>query len=87
MRAVRRARHLTMRQLAQAAGCSDSMIAALENDQRNPRMDMALRLARALDTTTGQLWQLVPVAAYPIMQEQRDGIPNNTTNTKNGIDI
>ena len=62
LREVRHARGLTQAQLAERAGVTPSYMTRLENATVAPGIDMAARLAAALDTTAADL---LPAAAPP----------------------
>lgn len=51
----RKAKHLTVLQLAQSADCSDSAIWGIEAGRSMPSLKMAIRLAEALDITLDYL--------------------------------
>lgn len=58
LRAERRARDLTQRQLAEAAGVHANVVGTIERGGASPRLETLARLARALDLTTSQLLAL-----------------------------
>ncbi len=58
IRAARMRRGLTQRQLALAAGIGKSTLSMIEAGQRVPRVDTALLIARALETTVEDLFWL-----------------------------
>jgi transcriptional regulator with XRE-family HTH domain len=55
IRAVRQQRHLTMQQLADAAGISQSHVSLIERSHTQPSVEKLVRLARALDVTLADL--------------------------------
>lgn len=56
LRALRKQRGLTLKQLAQAIGhTTHSHISELETGKRRPSLDLALRLARYFDVSLDQL--------------------------------
>lgn len=57
LRAARELRHLTQVQLAEAAGCSQSIISRLESGTAVPRADVAIRIARVLATSVEALFE------------------------------
>lgn len=57
LRAARELRHLTQVQLAEAAGCSQSIISRLESGAAMPRTDVAIRIARVLETSVEALFE------------------------------
>lgn len=50
-------RSLTLKQLSDAAGCSESLLSKIENGKTNPSLRMVHRLASALDTTVATLFE------------------------------
>jgi transcriptional regulator with XRE-family HTH domain len=50
-------RSLTLKQLADAAGCSESLLSKIENGKTNPSLRMVHRLAAALGTTVATLFE------------------------------
>ena len=50
-------RSLTLKQLSDAAGCSESLLSKIENGKTNPSLRMVHRLAAALDTTVATLFE------------------------------
>lgn len=55
MRALRRANDLTQGQLAAICQCSQSTIANIERGRRKPSIEIAEKIADALDTTIDYL--------------------------------
>lgn len=53
--ATRRARGLTMTELAKRAGCSYSAVWGVEAGRSRPSLDLAIRIARALDASLDDL--------------------------------
>jgi transcriptional regulator with XRE-family HTH domain len=47
---------LTMKQVADAAGCSESVLSKIENGRANPSLKMIHRIAAALGVTVGRLF-------------------------------
>jgi transcriptional regulator with XRE-family HTH domain len=50
-------RSLTLKQLSDAAGCSESLLSKIENGKTNPSLRMVHRLASALGTTVATLFE------------------------------
>ena len=55
---LRRALGLRQEDLAAALGVSRQTIIAIENDKYNPTLELAMRLARYLDTSVEELFTL-----------------------------
>ena len=53
---LRRARGFRLRDVADEAGCSESMLSKIENGQSSPSINMLHRIARVLGTTLGELF-------------------------------
>src|ERR1700753_832305 len=49
---------VTLKQVAEAAGCSESAISRIENGLANPSLNMVHRIAAALGLTVGRLFAL-----------------------------
>jgi transcriptional regulator with XRE-family HTH domain len=47
---------LTLKQVAEAAGCSESVLSKIENGRANPSLKMVHRIAAALGVTVGRLF-------------------------------
>lgn len=47
---------LTLKQLADSVGCSESLLSKVENSRANPSLRMIQRIAAALGTTIGELF-------------------------------
>lgn len=67
VRRLRRARGLSQDELATTAEVSRQAIGALEADRHLPRVDAALRIARALGTTVEDLLAVGPPTAVPVL--------------------
>ncbi|NLJ40730.1 MAG: helix-turn-helix transcriptional regulator [Clostridiales bacterium] len=55
---LRKARGFRQVDLADKSGVTRQTIIAIENDKYNPSLELAMRLARLLDTTVEELFQL-----------------------------
>lgn len=76
LRARRRESGLTQAELAQRAGVSRQLIAAVEAGQNAPAVDAALRLARALGTTVEALFSAAPPRVVPALGGRLpEGVP------------
>lgn len=56
IRHTRRLRGLTLKEVADAAECSESLLSKIENGRANPSLKMLQRLVAALGLTIGQLF-------------------------------
>jgi len=56
LRHARMTRHLTLRELAEKAGCSESMVSKVENGRALPSLTTLHRICRVLNLTVGQLF-------------------------------
>jgi transcriptional regulator with XRE-family HTH domain len=57
MKHTRLLKGLTLKQLAELAGCSESLLSRIENGNANPSIKMMHRVARALDMPVSGLFQ------------------------------
>lgn len=57
IRMIRKARGMTLRELADKAGCSESMLSKVENGKGNPSINVLHSISRALDTNMGTLFR------------------------------
>lgn len=55
IRHLRRSRHLLLADLAEMAGCSESLLSRIENDRATPSLSTLHRVCRALDTNVSAL--------------------------------
>lgn len=58
IKALRRARDLRQEDLALAMGVTRQTVIAIENEKYNPSLELAMRLARYLETTVEELFEL-----------------------------
>ena len=58
IKARRKSRGYRQEDLAAALGVSRQTIIAIENDKYNPTLELAMKLARYLETTVEELFQL-----------------------------
>ena len=58
IKALRKSRGYRQEDLAAALGVSRQTIFAIENDKYNPTLELAMKLARYLETTVEELFQL-----------------------------
>ncbi|HEV8697178.1 MAG TPA: helix-turn-helix transcriptional regulator, partial [Candidatus Limnocylindrales bacterium] len=56
IRSLRQARHLTLRDVAQRAGVTESFLSQVERDVASPSIATVHRIARALDLSIAQLF-------------------------------
>ena len=57
LRLARQTRGLTLKALADAAGCSESLLSKIENGKASPSLPMLHRLVQALDTNIGWMFE------------------------------
>ncbi|MGK9259562.1 cupin domain-containing protein [Sinorhizobium meliloti] len=57
LRLARQTRGLTLKGLAQAADCSESLLSKIENGKASPSLPMLHRLVRALDSNIGWMFE------------------------------
>lgn len=58
MRQARLARRLTLRELAETVGCSESLLSKIENEKRVPSLQMLHRILQELNISIGSLFSL-----------------------------
>jgi len=58
IKVLRKAKGYRQEDLAAAVGVSRQTIIAIENDKYNPTLELAMKLARYLETTVEELFQL-----------------------------
>lgn len=58
IKALRKARGLRQEDMAELLGVSRQTIIAMENDKYDPSLALAMRLARLLETTVEDIFQL-----------------------------
>ncbi|RHO52704.1 transcriptional regulator [Ruminococcaceae bacterium AM07-15] len=58
IKSLRKAKGYRQQDLAEALGVSRQTIIAIENDKYNPTLELAMRMARFLETTVEELFQL-----------------------------
>ncbi|AOE83207.1 cupin domain-containing protein [Pseudomonas sp. TCU-HL1] len=68
LRHARKVAGLTLKQVAEAAGCSESLISKLENDAASPSLAMLHRLARALGSNVSELTSEDWVSEEPVLR-------------------
>lgn len=68
LRHARKVAGLTLKQVAEAAGCSESLISKLENDAASPSLAMLHRLAIALGSNVSELTSEDWVSEEPVLR-------------------
>lgn len=68
LRHGRKVAGLTLKQVAEAAGCSESLISKLENDAASPSLAMLHRLATALGSNVSELTSEDWVSQEPVLR-------------------
>jgi quercetin dioxygenase-like cupin family protein len=66
LKLVRRDRNMTLRDVSDAAACSESLLSKIENGKALPSLPMLHRLVRCLDTSIGTIFDSPPVAEATI---------------------
>ena len=56
VRHARMVKGMTLRELAMAAGCSESLVSKIENGKSTPSLNMLQKIAKGLDITVGQMF-------------------------------
>jgi transcriptional regulator with XRE-family HTH domain len=71
IRGLRKQLGLTLRQLAEATGCSESMLSKIENGKGNPSINALHNISRALGTNMGALFAPTPEAGVVMRKGER----------------
>jgi len=71
IRALRQARHLTLRDVAERAGVTESFLSQVERDVTSPSIATVHRIARALDLSIAQLFAEEPETGRVVRREAR----------------
>jgi transcriptional regulator with XRE-family HTH domain len=71
IRHARRVAHLTMTQLAEKAGCSESLVSKIESGQATPSLAMLHRIAVALNTNIATLTEDGPIDSPVLRRGER----------------
>lgn len=71
IRALRQARHLTLRDVAERAGVTESFLSQVERDVTSPSIATVQRIARALDLSIAQLFAEDPGSGRVVRREAR----------------
>lgn len=66
---LRKARHLSQETLANEAGVDRRYLSDLENDKRNPSLEIAMRLAAYFNLSLSQFFRLVEQVDMPVPSE------------------
>jgi transcriptional regulator with XRE-family HTH domain len=66
LRHTRKVKGLTLKQLADAAGCSESLLSKIENGHATPSLKMLQRLSGGLEMTIGEMFAQVPESDEPV---------------------
>lgn len=59
LKLARRTKGMTLKSLAEAAGCSESLLSKIENGKASPSLPMLHRLVEALETNIGRMFDEV----------------------------
>lgn len=71
IRALRQARRLTLREVAERAGVSESFLSQVERDVTSPSIATVQRIAHALDVSIAQLFTEEPATGRVVRREAR----------------
>ena len=71
IRALRQARRLTLRDVADRAGVTESFLSQVERDVTSPSIATVQRIARALDLSIAQLFAEEPLTGRVVRREAR----------------
>ncbi len=66
LRHTRKVKGLTLKQLADAAGCSESLLSKIENGRATPSLKMLQKLSGGLQMTVGQMFAQAPTSEGPV---------------------
>jgi len=66
LRHTRKVKGLTLKQLADAAGCSESLLSKIENGRATPSLKMLQKLSSGLEMTVGQMFAQAPANEGPV---------------------
>ncbi|MEH3024027.1 MAG: cupin domain-containing protein [Pseudomonas oryzihabitans] len=84
LRHARKVTGLTLKQVAVAAGCSESLISKLENDAASPSLAMLHRLAGALGSNVSALTSEEWVSDEPVLRAGDRPVKRFVKRNKNG---
>lgn len=88
LRHARKVAGLTLKQVAVAAGCSESLISKLENDAASPSLAMLHRLAIALGSNVSELTSEEWVSEEPVLRAGARQVTRFANGAKKGyIDL
>ncbi|MEQ7918437.1 cupin domain-containing protein [Xanthomonas sp. WHRI 1810A] len=88
LRHARKVAGLTLKQVAEAANCSESLISKLENDAASPSLAMLHRLALALGSNVSQLTSEDWISEEPVLRAGDRQVNRFATSGKKGyIDL
>lgn len=88
LRHARKVAGLTLKQVAEAADCSESLISKLENDAASPSLAMLHRLALALGSNVSELTSEDWVSEEPVLRAGDRQVNRFATGAKKGyIDL
>src|SRR5262245_16782121 len=71
IRTIRRARRLTLRELSDRAGVTESFLSQVEREVATPSIATVRRIARALDLTIAELFAEEPASGRVVRREAR----------------
>jgi len=71
IRTIRRARHLTLRELSERAGVTESFLSQVEREVATPSIATVRKVARALDLTIAELFAEQPPSGRVVRRDSR----------------
>lgn len=72
LREIRKSKKLTMKQLGEMVGVTESMIGQIETNKRNPSYETLLKLGEALECSVADITQKNPVTTMDDGNEEVD---------------
>lgn len=87
LRHLRRLRRLTLRDVAAAVDCSESMLSKIETDRASPSLQLLHRLAEALGTTVQALFSDTEQPTLTVYREGQRPLLKFQARSKNGSSV
>lgn len=92
IRAIRKGKGLTQKELAKKLGVSASMIGQYETNVRNPKFETIQKIASSLGVTTAEIIDLSPISPslnsmYTLMEEVNNSICAKQENSDGSIPL
>jgi transcriptional regulator with XRE-family HTH domain len=86
LRHARLAKRLTLKDVADRVGCSESMVSKVENDKTTPSIAMLHRLASAVDANVSMLFEQQNASEYVLRANERP-ILDDESHTASGVRV